>query len=512
MTARPPAIPHPPEGADCLWRRRRLTPGRTALVDRARDARLTYAELDRAADRWRGALWALGVRPGDRVAVLARNRPEHAELLHACRRAGAGLVPLNWRLAAPELAAVLDGARPRVLLGEGRFRALAEAAWREPGGRLVDLDEEAPALVARASPAGHDHPGAPDDAALVLYTSGSTGRPKGALIPRRQLHWNALATCASWALGPSDVAAVATPLFHTAAWNAFATPLWHAGGTVVLFDGFDADDWLAGLAAERCTVAFAVPTQVAVALESRSWGIPLPDLRYVLCGGASCPRGVADRVRAAGYRLREAYGLTECGPNCFATTDEVALARPGSVGWPIRFLDVRVAADGGRLAEPHETGELQLRGPQLFRGYLDDPVRTAEALTPDGWLRTGDLAWHDEDGCHSIRGRRTDMYVSGGENVFPGEVEAAIAECAGVAEVVVVGVPDARWGEVGRAYVVRRAGRPLAPADVEAHARERLAGYKVPRTVVLLDEIPKLGTGKPDRAALHAAALGSSEG
>lgn len=494
-----------PAAADPLRFWRGMAPSRVALVDRARDTRTTYAEADAAGDRWAALLREMGVAPGDVVAVLAGNRAEQLHLLTACGRVGAALLPLNWRLSPAELGPIVADARPAVLFGEGRFRALAEAAVAagQPRPVWVDLDDEAPRLLARASASPvTDVAAAPEDAALILYTSGSTGRPKGAVLPRRQLLWNAVATCTAWELTHADVAPVSTPFFHTGGWNVFATPLWHRGGRVVLFDGFDPDAFLDGMADEGCTVALTVPTQLLMLAERPGWGRPLPALRFLISGGAPCPSAVAARVRGAGYAFREGYGLTECGPNCFAMSTEEAAERPGVVGRPVPFLQMRLeTADGGE-AGTDEPGELLLRGPQVFAGYLRDPERTAEVLSPDGWLRTGDLARCDATGAYSICGRRKEMYISGGENVFPGEVEAALADLAGVAEAVVVGVPDARWGEVGRAFVVPRAGTDLSPDVVLAHARARLAGYKVPRSVVLLPEIPRLGSGKPDRRAL----------
>ena len=480
----------------------RLRPERTALVDRSTGARLTYAELDRRTDRWAAALRDFGIGRGALVGVLAGNRGELVELFFACGRVGAALLPLNWRLSAAELAGVLDDARPGLLLREERFRRLGDdalaAAGHVPAIGWADLD----AVPVPAVEPGPDAAVSPEDPALVLYTSGSTGRPKGAVLPHRQILWNAVATATAWELGPADVAPVSTPLFHTGGWNVFATPLWHRGGTVVLLDGFEPDAFLAATEEEGITVALTVPTQLLMLMESPRWGRPLPGLRFLISGGAPCPASVAERVRAAGYRFREGYGLTECGPNCFALSDEEAARRPGSVGRPVPFLEMRLAAADGREAEPGEPGELLLRGPQLFAGYLRDPERTREAFTPDGWLRTGDLARRDADGVYTVCGRRREMYISGGENVFPGEVEAALADCPGVAEVVVVGVADARWGEVGRAFVVRRAGGAVDEAGVVAHARARLAGYKVPKRIVFLDEIPRLGSGKPDRRAL----------
>ena len=478
-----------------FWRRQ--APARIALVDRTRGERLTYAQLDAAADRWAALLRARGIARGDLVGVLAGNRHEIPALFFACGRVGAALVPLNWRLAAAELAPILADARPSILFGEERFQALAD------GAEWIDLDRDAPALLERGGPAAPDVEIDAEDPALVLYTSGSTGKPKGAVLPHRQIVWNAVATATAWELGADDVVPVSTPLFHTGGWNVFATPAWHRGATVVLFDGFDADGFLQAVEEEGITTALTVPTQLLMLTESPRWGRPLPRLRSFVSGGAACPPSLAARVREAGYRFREGYGLTECGPNCFSISDDEARARPGSVGWPVPFLEMRLETADGREAEPGEPGELLLRGPQLFAGYLRAPERTAEALDADGWLHTGDLARRDADGAYTICGRRKEMYISGGENVFPAEVEAALAECPGVAEAVVVGVPDERWGEVGRAFVVLRPGEYAAhETQVVAHARTRLAGYKVPRTVFILPEIPRLGSGKPDRDAL----------
>ncbi len=487
----------------------RLHPDRTALVDRSRGVRRSYAELDREADRWTAVLREAGVRRGDVVAVLSGNRAEVVEAFLACGRMGATLLPLNWRLSARELCGVLEDARPAALFGERRFAALADEAVEgcspEVVLGLVDWDD---VLHLRPFPgrARPEEPVSPEDPALLLYTSGSTGRPKGALLPHRQLLWNAVATAVAWELGPEDVAPVSTPFFHTGGWNVFALPLWHRGGTVVLLDGFDPEGFLDAMEEEGCTVALTVPTQLLMLAESPRWGRPLPALRFLVSGGAPCPASLAERVRGAGYRFREGYGLTECGPNCFAVSDEEARRKPGCVGRPVPFLEMRLETADGREAAPGEPGELLLRGPQLFAGYLRAPERTAEVLSADGWLRTGDLAVRDEEGAYRICGRRKEMYISGGENVFPGEVEAALAECPGVAEAVVVGVADAKWGEVGRAYVVRRAGTALSEDEVVAHARARLAGYKVPRSVVFLEEVPRLGSGKPDRRALAESA------
>jgi fatty-acyl-CoA synthase len=488
---------------------------RTALVDGGTGEATSYRALDGEAARWLALLRAHGVAPGDRVAILAQNRPAFLPLFFACVRAGAALVPLNWRLAAPELGRVLADAAPRLLLGEEPFRATAEQALAladtlgDHGASLppvtwLALDHEVPAQLARLAPDGRVAPGgSAEDAAMLLYTSGSTGAPKGVVLPHRQLLWNAIATTTAWQLGPDDVGPSATPFFHTGGWNVFTTPLLYRGGTVLLTPAFDPAAFLALLDTHGVTVTFGVPTQLAMLVESPAWGRPLPRLRHFIAGGAPCPSRLKAAVWEAGYAMREGYGLTECGPNCFATTDDTARAKPASVGWPVTALSARLRRDDGALCGADEVGELELRGPQLFGGYFRNPAQTAAVLTPDGWLRTGDLASRDGDGVYAIRGRRKEMFISGGENVFPGEVEAALLEHPGVLEVAVLGVPDAHWGEVGCACVVRRT--PVLEADaLLADARTRLARYKVPRQVRFVEALPRLGSGKVDRATLAA--------
>jgi fatty-acyl-CoA synthase len=498
-----------PSTSDLIAWWARLAPARVAIVDRPRGGRHTYADMNSSAERWGRALASLGVKRGDRIATLTGNRVEAIALFFGAMRVGAVLVPLNWRLSVAELARVIGDAAPVMVVGEDRFRSLGEAAVAasEVSVRWLELDREAASLLAAADTYGSVArvEAEADAAAMLLYTSGSTGKPKGAILPHRQIHYNAVSTTVGWQIGSTDIAVVANPLFHTGGWHVFSTPLWHRGGTVVLFDQFDATAFLDAIAEERVTVAFGVPTQIVMMTQSASWGREMPSLRFLISGGAPCPETLGIRVREAGIRFRQGYGLTECGPNCFAITDVEALRRPGAVGWPSPFLEMRLSSGIGRGESGiDEPGELLLRGPQMFGGYFNDPVRTAEAVDGDGWLHTGDLAIRDADGAYRICGRKKDMFISGGENVFPGEVEAALSECPGVGEAVVVGVPDEKWGEVGRAFVVCRSEAPVTAEQIIADVRRRLAGYKVPKSVVVVDELPRLGSGKADRAALKA--------
>lgn len=479
---------------------------RTALVEAANGYRHSYAQLHESAERWSALLAERGVAHGDRVAVLAQNRVEFIALLFACIRRGAILVPLNWRLSAPELARVFANATPTLLIRESRFRMLADDAVADAALdalRCIDFDQDIPVLLrnadvtlAIASPLRRI-----EDPTMLLYTSGSTGMPKGVMITHRQLLWNAIATTTAWALGADDVGPAATPFFHTGGWNVFTTPLLFRGGAVLLTDGFDAARYLETLDRFGVTVTFGVPTQLAMLSEQPDWGRPLPSLRWFIAGGAPCPQRLKDAVRAAGYNFREGYGLTECGPNCFATNDHTAKTFDGSVGWPVPFLEMRLRGDDGAIVVDDILGELELRGPQLFGGYFGAPKQSAEAMTDDGWFRTGDLAIRNVDGVYAIRGRRKEMYISGGENVFPGEVEAVLLECAGVAEASVLGIADTHWGEVGCAVIVR-SDATLSDTMLLADVRTRLASYKVPKRVHFVAALPRLGSGKVDRRAL----------
>lgn len=411
-------------------------------------------------------------------------------------------MPLNWRLAAPELARMIVVATPVLVLAEPALAELLQRAGASPRiCRDLDVVTSEVAAERRAGRAEHRDP-TDGDAALILYTSGSTGAPKGAVLTHAQQHWNARATVEGWDLRSSDVALVATPLFHTAGWNVFATPLWRTGGAIVLLSGWEPGEFLQAMHDERCTLAFAVPTQYRALVAHPSWGVPLPALRFLVSGGAPCPPSLDRAVRAAGYPLRNAYGITECGPNCFTTTNQQADSDPQSVGWPIEFLQARIVDGSGSDVPTGVTGELWLRGPQLFGGYLGDPAATAEAITSEGWLRTGDLATCDATGNYTIAGRRTEMYISGGSNIFPAEVEAALMEHPAVVEAAVVGVPDAWWGEAGVAFVVLQQGTTLDDGALRAFLRTQLAAYKLPRTITVVGAIPRLAGEKADRRAL----------
>lgn len=408
----PPTIPI--HATNPLRRWRRLAPERTALVDRVRGERLSYGELDARVEDWAVALRADGIGFRDIVATLTRNRIEPIVLYFACARVGAALAPMHPAWPAATLARRLAAARPRLIFGEAAWRTTAEAAVREAGGaapRWLDLDADTAAWIeraggARGKGAGSDAPLHAEDPALLLHGPGAA---TGALLPHRQIVFNALATAASWELGAADVAPIVSSLAHTAAWNVLATPLWHCGGTVVLFDGFDADAFLSAAVEEDITVALLAPEQLATLPARPLWGRP-GALRFFL-SAAPCAADVGAAVRSVGCGVRDVYGLTECGPNCFAVSDEAAGRRPGTLGWPVSFLEARVVGEDGRDAAPEEPGELRLRGAQVFGGYLNDPNGTRAVVDPNGWLRTGQAACRDESGAFFIAGGVRELHA-----------------------------------------------------------------------------------------------------
>ncbi len=489
-----------------LERRAQLSPERIGLVDVASGARLSYRTLNlraRALAAWLAERH--GVRQGDRVAALAANSPEYLDALFACALLGAILTPLNWRLTPPELAGILRDCEPVALLCDEPQRALAAAGVRAAGlaAPLVEMASfpgADAALAARAAPFGSDDG---EEIALILYTSGTTGVPKGAMLSHRMLTWNAINTQISWGLRENDIAPISAPFFHAGGLNVLTTPLYHLGGTVVLQRDTSPAETLRVIAAERCTVAFAVPTVFQMMMERPEFqSADLSSLRFCITGGSSCPLPIIAGYAARGLEFRQGYGLTEVGVNCFSLAPEDAMRKAGSVGRPVFHSRARLVDEQGRDVALGAVGELALAGPHVCSGYWRRPQATAEAM-PDGWWRTGDLAQVDDEGYYFIVGRRKDLFISGGENVYPAEVEGALALHPGIAEVAVIGRPDPRWGEVGLAVVVPRQPGALAAQDVLMFCDGKLARYKIPKAVVFTDSLPRNAMGKVVKADLY---------
>jgi fatty-acyl-CoA synthase len=501
-----------------------LEPSRPALVWAG--GTLSYAGLHRRTAQVARWLRAQGVGEGDRVAVLLRNGPEILEVFLACARLGAIFLPLNFRSAPGELAFFLEDADPLLLVAGGEFSSALGAHVGEGGGaggghsRPVYWVGRPPARgrgykeATRADPAEPDvrEPwGRVDCEAphVLMYTSGTTGRPKGTLLPYRKTFFNCLGARDFFDLRPGDVMLVALPLFHSGGLLIQACPSLYRGATLVLHRRFDPERLYQDLERYRVTQFLGVPTVYRALLGVAARG-RTASLRAAGIGGESATPELVTACLEAGFPLRGLMGQTETSIFLWASPEDLA-RKPGTVGRPVFHAEVRLVDGEGLPVAPGEVGELQVRGPIAMAGYWRNPEETGRVFQ-DGWLRTGDLARVDGDGCFYLADRLRDMYISGGENVYPAEVEQVLRELPAVAEVAVVGVADPRWGEVGHAFVVPRAGDQLRAEDVIAHCEGRLARYKWPRDVSFVEELPKTALGKVRKGDLAARATGGGGG
>jgi fatty-acyl-CoA synthase len=490
-------------------RRAQIGPDHLAVVDAERS--LDYRALHDRTGRCAALLAARGVRAGDRVALLLGNRSAYLEVVFAAARLGAIAVPLNARLTAPELSGLLADCTPSLLVHEAANDALArDAAAALSLPRLACPDAYEAELAAHA-PHQAILPVAPDHPMILMYTSGTTGQPKGALLPHRKTLYNCLNAELFFGLARSDRVLVPLPLFHSFGLAILSLPTLYVGGAVFLEPRFDAARTWQRVASDRITLLGAVPTQLAALLaelEARGPAPPPPGLRFLFGAGAAVPVEQIRGFESRGIVLKQGFGQTETSILCCLDATD-AVRKAGSVGRPVFHAELRVVTqatidgplESWRDAAVGEPGEIVVRGPITMLGYWNRPDETAATLRGE-WLRTGDIATCDDEGFLTLVGRARDMYISGGENVYPAEVEAAYAQHPDVREIAIVGVPDPRWGEVGCAYVVTRDGCPLDADALRAWGAERLARFKLPRDFVALPSLPRTETGKVQKHRL----------
>jgi fatty-acyl-CoA synthase len=486
-------------------RRARMDPDRIALA--TDDEELTYAELAVRVETTADLFRELGVSRGERVAYLGPNSIDTFVCFFATARVGAVFVSLNTRLAGPEIGYMLDDSGSIVLVHGPECAELAAASGPAEHGVkhvLAVADLRRRTAGGTHAPSWPDHLVDLDDPALILYTSGTTGRPKGAVLTHGNITWNTVNQLTHVDVLSTDVALCVAPLFHVTGLGQVSMPTLLKGGTVVVVPKFDAGGFLATIQRLGATSFSAVPTMLQMLCDHPSWeSTDLSTLRYVLYGGSPIAARVAEAWQSRGVVLQQGYGMTEAAPGVFMALPEGAPSRPVSAGVPHFFTDVLLEdTDGNQVSGPGH-GELLVRGPHVFAGYWNRPEETAKALTDDGWYRSGDVVRIEDDGWAYVVDRVKDLIISGGENIYPAEVEAVIAELPDVVAAAVVAVPDQRWGEVGCAYVQLRPGSRLEEEQVRAHLEQRLARYKIPRYFELLDELPRNATGKVLRAALR---------
>ena len=475
-----------------------LWPDRPGLVDTDRNHSFTYAELADRASRLATGLSLLGVKRGDRVAGLLANGVPAVDLLFACATLGATLVPLNWRLSMREIEAIAADIDAGLVVASDEHVDMARAALK--GLPLVSFSGSPSFDDLLASPlCSPPERAGMDDPLLILYTGGTTGTPKGAILTHGSMAWNAINTSVSWGLTFSDIGPVFTPTFHTGFWNVFTLPLMLMGGCVLLPSRFDPGDCLSVVERFRPTIFFLVPTMFQLVAEHPDFDqTDFSSLRWAISGGAPLPEPVYERWRSKVSVFKQGYGLTEVGPNNFATPDATAGTKPGTVGRQTLFARTRIVDDDGRNLPDGVPGELLLAGPHMCAGYWNRPEATAETIR-DGWFHTGDVAKRDADGYFYIVDRKKDMIITGGENVYPAEVEAVLYAHPAVREAAVIGMPDPTWGEAVTAVVSLNEAVVATVEELRQFTRDRLAHYKCPKSFVILDDLPKSGANKISR-------------
>lgn len=481
----------------------RHLPNKAAI--RCGDEVITYGDLAGRIGRLAGALRVnLGVGRGDRVAFLGLNSPMMLELLFACSRLGAMLVPLNWRLTESELSVIVADAAPAALVADSAFQAVAEAVRdTSPGLRLVGCEDvlgagltSLSALESQRRDGTEPRLGGHNSPVLICYTSGTTGKPKGAVLTQGTLFWNAVNSTHMHDLTSADRVLTASPMFHVGGLNIQTLPALHAGATVTLHPRFDVDAFFDAVEFEGTTLIQLVPTQWNALIAHPRWATAkLDSLRLAVTGSTLVPETLTRSLQDRGLDLIQVYGSTETGPITAFSRVVNARLNPGSTGRPAIHCDIRIVDDVGRDLPVGQAGEILVRGENVMTCYWGDPATSAEVLR-EGWFHTGDIGHFDEDDNLFIDDRKKDIIISGGENIYPAALEAILYECADIVEAAVVGRPDAHWGESAVAVVVRRPGSPVTANDVIALFEGRMARYKVPRAVMFVESLPRSGTGK----------------
>jgi fatty-acyl-CoA synthase len=494
------------------------TPEKLAMIDQATGRRFSYAQMHERAGRLAGYLRAAwGVQRGDRVAILAKNSTDYFEFQYACGKLGALMLPLNWRLAEPELRFILQDSGAVGLVYDADFADRVPALMHAPLIHRLRLglppqpplqerggeESEYETAIAEGAPLEMHPQTTHDDPLIIMYTAGTTGRPKGVLITHGMMLWNAVNITTPTGLSHDSLFYCVLPTFHIGGLNLYANPLLHLGGTTLVARQYDPGLTLKTLSdpALPVTHLFGVPSiylflsqhpdfEQTDLTSVQSWG----------CGGAPMPVAVLEAYARRGIVIQLGFGMTETSPTVFLIDKRRALAKPTSVGKPLQHTRVRVVDEDFREVAPGQIGEVVISGPNVTPGYWQRPDANAESFTVDAegnrWLHSGDAGRVDAEGCIYIVDRYKDMYISGGENVYPAEVEQVLYQIEGVAEAAVIGVPDARWGEGGLAIVVARPGVVLDPEAILTKCRANLARFKVPRDVVFMDVLPRNAAGK----------------
>ncbi len=494
-----------------LYQRARRTPDRKALTFEGTS--WTYGELQNRIDRLATALRANGVCHGDRVGFLGLNQPSFLESLFATARLGAIFVPLNFRLSGPELSYIINDAGMHTIIADNPHRPVIDSIRAElPCRRFFSADQPAEGwpstgdLLAAHEPIRSGVTVVEDEVAVIMYTSGTTGRPKGAMLTHGNIWWNNTNSLLTFDIHGSDIALVVAPLFHIGGLNVNTLVTWQTGGHIVLHRTFDPARFLEDIAKYRVTGTFAVPAMLLFLSQHPGFAsADLSSLRTIVCGAAPVPEPLMRLYADRGVPINQGYGLTEASPLLTFLAPEWGIAKIGSAGRTPIFTDVRlVSPDGREVTRPGEKGEIVARGPNIMKGYWNNPDATAAAIDAEGWLHTGDVGTFDEDGFLFIVDRVKDMVITGGENVYPAEVENVLYEHPAIGEIAVIGLPDEQWGEAVVAIAALKQGSKLDLEELRLFATERLARFKLPRRLEIVSALPRNPAGKVLKFELRA--------
>jgi fatty-acyl-CoA synthase len=488
--------------SDLIERNAAFTPDKAAILFEGEG--LTYAAFHARIEQTARALQAVfGVTSGDRVAILSLNRPDYLVLLYACARLGAMLVPLNWRLAVAEQLFILADATPKVLMLEQAFAPVLPALQTSlPDAGIVGFDFLPPQgmtfgeLLMQSCGDGRRLHADLSCPLLIVYTSGTTGRPKGAVLKQQALLWNGVMSQHMHGLTSDDHVLTVLPFFHVGGLNIQTTPALHHGATVTIHARFTPDTALATIAHDRPTLTVLVPAIIQAVTDHPGWAsTDLSSLKAVSTGSTIVPPHLIGRLVARGVPVLQVYGSTETCPVAVYTRLGGDLSRVGSTGLPGLACEAAIMDDNGIELPPDTPGEIVVRGPNVFTEYWHNEMATREALH-DGWYRTGDIGRRDADGYFWVHDRKKNLIISGGENIYPAEVERVLLEHPDVVECGVIGRADPKWDEVPVAYVIRRAGCTVEAENLTAHVATQLARFKVPREFVFVDDLPRTALGK----------------
>ncbi len=487
---------------DICRRRAELSPDAVAFEEIATGRSFTFAEVEANASRGAALLRAKGLAEGDRVAVLCHNGATFFELLFACAKARLILVPLNWRQTPAELEPILADCAAKLLLADDANATLAGSLPAVPFLSFAAYEAERATAAISQGPAD---PWETDRVWYLLYTSGTTGKPKAVIQTPGMALANSVNIQQATGLGAGDDTLNFLPLFHTAGINLHALPVFIAGGISRIIPKFEPGVVIDLIARGRLSLFFGVPAiYQAISLHPAFAATDFSRVRHWGCGGAPMPEAMLRTFRDRGVTVCNGMGMTETGPTVFLMDPAHAVEKIGSVGKPQVLAEVRLVDIDGKDVAQGERGELMFRGPGITPGYFNNPEATDKAFAPGGWLRSGDVGRQDADGYYFIVDRIKDMFISGGENVYPAEVEIVLHAHPAVLEAAVLGVPDAAWGEVGHAVILLRPGAVASVEDIRAHARANLAGYKVPKHITLVEDFPRTAAGKIQKHVLRS--------